>query len=393
MRPNLNNSFNNDFEFYKNIKNEEPIIKRVKQPVSLTDEDYNNNSFNSDDYDYYVNMKNGASLTKTTKPFTITENGEYNVNIVNSVLVDVTGGGGGSANNDVVFYDYDGTVVASYSADEFANLSELPTNPTHEGLTAQGWNWSLSDAKDYVAKYSALNIGQTYITSDGKTRLYISLLEGRTSPILQLYLNDNSELDIDWGDESTHSTFTTTSAGYKSERHEYFTSGDYVIAITIVSGGFVLLSSSKSVSSILWNGNDSSSSPDRAYNNAIKNIEIGDGVTSIGDYAFNSCNSLSSITIPSSVTNIGNYAFASCSSLSSITIPDSVTSIGGSAFYQCQYMSYIKFESTTPPTVANSSAWTGVNTSTKILVPTGTLETYKTATNYPNPSTYTYEEY
>ena len=370
MKPNLNNSFNNDFEFYKNIKNEEPIIKRVKQPVSLTDEDYNNNSFNSDDYDYYVNMKNGASLTKTTKPFTITKNGEYNVNIVNSVLVDVTGGGGGSANNDVVFYDYDGTVVDSYSADEFANLSELPTNPTHEGLTAQGWNWSLSDAKDYVAKYSALNIGQTYITSDGKTRLYISLLEGRTSPILQLYLNDNSELDIDWGDESTHSTFTTTSAGYKSERHEYFTSGDYVIAITIVSGGFVLLSSSTSVSSILWNGNDSSSSPDRAYNNAIKNIEIGDGVTSIE-----------------------GYAFKGCSSLSSITIPDSVTSIGGSAFYQCQYMSYIKFESTTPPTVANSSAWTGVSTSTLILVPVGSYDAYKTGTNYPKPSTYTYLAY
>jgi hypothetical protein len=26
-------------------------------------------------------------------------------------------------------------------------------------------------------------------------------------------------------------------------------------------------------------------------------------------------------------------------------------------------------------------------------VPTGTLETYKSATNYPDPSTYTYEEY
>jgi hypothetical protein len=56
-------------------------------------------------------------------------------------------------------------------------------------------------------------------------------------------------------------------------------------------------------------------------------------------------------------------------------------------------MSYIKFESTTPPTVSSSNVWGGVSTSTKILVPTGALETYKTATNYPNPSTYTYEEY
>lgn len=64
----------------------------------------------------------------------------------------------------------------------------MPANPTHEGLTAQGWNWSLIDAKNYVNKYGKLNIGQMYITSDGKTRLYITLSEGRTSPILQLYL-------------------------------------------------------------------------------------------------------------------------------------------------------------------------------------------------------------
>jgi len=56
-------------------------------------------------------------------------------------------------------------------------------------------------------------------------------------------------------------------------------------------------------------------------------------------------------------------------------------------------MSYIKFESETPPTVVNSNAWDGVSTSTKILVPAGTLEAYKTATNYPDPTKYTYEEY
>ena len=349
--------------------------------------------------------------------------------------------GGNQSRKDVNFYDYDGTIVNSYTASEFANLSELPANPTHEGLTAQGWNWSLADAKTHVASYGKLNIGQMYITFDRRTRLYISLPEGRTSPILQLYLNANSELDIDWGDGSTHSTFTSTSADYKSERHEYSTSGNYVIAITVVSGGFVLQSSSSAqgVSSILWNGNDSASSPDSAYNSAIKKIERGDGVTSIDrlafqnctsllsitipdrvtnigafvfakcyslssitipdtirnidQYAFQNCYSLSSITIPDTVTSIGSYAFYNCSSLSSITIPDGVTSIGTYAFRNCSYMSYIKFESITPPTVANSNAWQSVSTSTKILVPTGTLNTYKTATNYPNPSTYTYEEY
>ena len=80
------------------------------------------------------------------------------------------GGGGGSATDDVVFYDYDGSVAASYSSSDFANLTAMPANPSHTGLIAQGWNWSLANAKAYVAKYGKLNIGQMYITDDGKTR-------------------------------------------------------------------------------------------------------------------------------------------------------------------------------------------------------------------------------
>ena len=442
----------------------------------------------------------------------IVENGEYSASDDNAdgyskVTVNVSGGS--SSSNDVIFYDYDGSIVTSYSATDFANLSAMPANPTHEGLTAQGWNWSLIDAKNYVNKYGKLNIGQMYITSDGKTRLYITLSEGRTSPILQLYLQANSKVDIDWGDDSvhSHSTFVSTESDYKRERHEYSVPGDYVIAITVVSGGFILQSSLSGVSTVLWNGDGTPNSPDKAYNTAIKKIEIGDGVTSIGGYAFcgcstlslitipngvidigasafspcfslssvtisdsvtsiggnafmssslssiiipdsvtsigrdafNNCSSLSSVTIPNGVTSIDIQVFANCSSLSSVTIPkgvtsissyafrdcrslstiiisDNVTTIGSSAFYDCSSlssitipnsvisidssafqncsrMSYIKFESETPPTVVNSNAWDGVSTSTKILVPAGTLETYKTATNYPDPSKYTYEEY
>ncbi len=44
------------------------------------------------------------------------------------------------------------------------------------------------------------------------------------------------------------------------------------------------------------------------------------------------CSSLTSITIPEGVTSIGNNAFDGCSSLTNITIPESVTSIGFNPF-------------------------------------------------------------
>ena len=58
-------------------------------------------------------------------------------------------------------------------------------------------------------------------------------------------------------------------------------------------------------------------------------------VTSVGNSAFEDCNSLTSITIPNSVTSIGEEAFYCCSSLTSVTIPNSVTEIYSGAFAKC----------------------------------------------------------
>ena len=125
---------------------------------------------------------------------------------------------------------------------------------------------------------------------------------------------------------------------------------------------------------------------------SLASITIPDGVTSIGQCAFQNCHSLASITIPDGVTSIAGGMFDSCYSLASITIPDGVTSIGNSAFYYCYFLAEIHFKPTTPPTVANSNAWTSLNTDCVIFVPTGTLEAYTTVTNYPSSSTYTYME-
>lgn len=76
-------------------------------------------------------------------------------------------------------------------------------------------------------------------------------------------------------------------------------------------------------------------SDEAPWGTEIKSVSIASGVTSIGDSAFEDCESLSAVTIPASVTSIGRAAFYGCRSLSAVTIPASVTSIGPIAFSEC----------------------------------------------------------
>ena len=93
----------------------------------------------------------------------------------------------------------------------------------------------------------------------------------------------------------------------------------------------------------------SSTIPWATYSGQIKKVVIENGVTTIGNYAFNSCSSLTTMSIGGSVTTIGNYAFYGCSSLKTMSIGGSVTTIGSSAFYGCSSLTTIYYYGTNSP--------------------------------------------
>ena len=278
------------------------------------------------------------------------------------------------------FWDYDGTLLYSWTLAELATKTELPPLPSHDGLICQGWNWSLADLKTTNRK---MNVGAMYITDDGKTRIYIHLEEGRTSPMLGVC--PNGTVTVDWGDGTTHDTLTGTSTNTVkwTPTHNYAAPGDYVIKLTVSGTMRVYGVDTSNQYSAILRYSSGADQRNRVYQNSVKRVEIGDGVTSIGKAAFYGCYSLASITIPDGVTSIDSSAFRNCYSLASITIPDGVTSIDSYAFQSCAGVAFYDFSNhTAAPTLANTNAFEGIAADCEIRVPSSLVNEWKAATNW-----------
>ncbi len=83
---------------------------------------------------------------------------------------------------------------------------------------------------------------------------------------------------------------------------------------------------------LYWDGNKE---------HAVGTVVIRDGLTSIGNGAFEGCKSLKEIVVPEGLSSIGERAFDDCESLKEIVLPDGLTSIGWSAFYGCKSLKEI----------------------------------------------------
>lgn len=253
----------------------------------------------------------------------ISENGTT-TNVTNFATAKVSIPGISAKEQDVNFYDFDGTVLFSYTKDEFLELTELPL-PTveHEYLTFDEWNWTFEAAQTYVQKYGILDVGAIYKTTGEKTYAFIEIPNEAVSLdfSINIQCTNYSNITIDWGDGSVE---TLTRTGVTTYKHTYENSGFYTIVIDVPDGSTIQLA-----------GSSYSSTPAIGYSKYsrlyLKKVYFGKNVF-FGNYTFAGSYSLEYIMLPNTITELKLRFVYYGYSLKHINIPKSIVSFPNMPF-------------------------------------------------------------
>ena len=219
---------------------------------------------------------------------------------------------------DFNFYDYDGTLLYSYTREEVLQLTELPPLPSQPGLICQGWNWTLEQIKGEANENWYADVGAIYITDDGKTRIYITTPENDFMGYMSFQLNGSAKLN--WGDGSDEIDITNNNTNTLSFSHNYVNSGDYIITIEVTSGTLTIKGDRNRGSylmtdydkNILYKNN-------YFYHSAIKKFEGGTNCNYTSN-AFYCCTNMETATLPQGST-ITDFMFYSCNYLKAFIVP------------------------------------------------------------------------
>lgn len=208
--------------------------------------------------------------------------------------------------SDINFWDYDGTLLYSWTLAELATKTELPPLPSHDGLICQGWNWTLQDIKDAGRE---LDIGALYITDDGKTRLYVDVdTETWDDFVLNYWQDPRNATTVDWGDGTTPETKNADS--YIEHRHVYASSGSYVITMSVKEGTTMRLGNGSADRMLIANGES-----DMGRCAMLRRVEVGARVERTDPICFRNCCRLESISLPQSTKVYTYRSFEQCTQL------------------------------------------------------------------------------
>ena len=132
-----------------------------------------------------------------------------------------------------------------------------------------------------------------------------------------------------------------------------------------------------------WSG--SSLMPWNSIKPQIKSVEIQQGITTIGRYAFYRCENLESVTMADSVYLIEDGVFEYDSMLKSVHFPGGLNITGSEMFYRCTSLEKITISSSNTKYVIENNVLFTTNKQTIVLYPAGDKRT-----TYTIPTTVKY---
>lgn len=316
----------------------------------------------------------------------------------------------------VTFYDFNGKVLKRQRVNT-GESATAPAIPTHEFLTFAEWNNPFTNVQ------SDIDTGAIYNTTDGCTYLFytITAVTG-LAPTLYFSKSSTSLMTITRNDGTT---WTSTTAGNQTLTLNHATAGDYWIKVDNSAGGTwqigqgaaatKLFNGYESILTKIYIGNFTNLSGSAFHSNSgLKYTSFGSYLSTFNYVSiFQQCRNYEFFIANANATTFGYTAFYECSTLKKIISKNHISFNGGAnlwncyglkkmifatskiaiqntEFLGCSNITVYIFNSTTPPTLANINAFSGINPICKIYVPDASVNAYKTATNWVTYANYIY---
>ena len=235
-----------------------------------------------------------------------------------------SGGSAADMSLPVRFFDYDGTLLYSFSLEELAGLERLPDLPFHEGLVCKGWNWSLEDLK---ATNREMNVAAQYVTDDGATRFYVTLDEDMLESQVSFGQSFSNGVKVDWGDGSELETAEGWNYNRITLTHRYQKAGEYVLRFLPQEDNMVMFMGSYSEGSYVFTAGKKSKEENMKYLSAVRKIEVGRNVKELASYCFCCFSRLETVTLEKTDGLFGNGIVKCCYGLKFLGIPDNLESV------------------------------------------------------------------
>ena len=262
----------------------------------------------ADNKNFQVHTRIGETTYRRSQDIPVTE----------ETVIKITCGDGVSMNSGATPTVYTFTVAYKQAPTSTLNAAFDKTTATvfkGDSLTLNlKENLENSETRNIAGATILINDNATDKVTDGNGNVTLSFDEKGTYNIGAEITADNTATTA----ECTVEVIEVVSSG-KSGKIEYRITSDGIAYLNAAEG-----TDGKMATYGMWNA-----APWNGVN--VKKVVINEGVTTIGDYAFNG-SMATEIVIPGTVTSIGQYAFCKCSKIDELVIPEGVTTIKANAF-------------------------------------------------------------